>query len=111
MWLRSTAPLRFPVIWLSLNLSAGVDRLLLLLLLSLVLVYLLLLVASRLGSGPLPLLALVAASASGVERGGLLLLGLRVSGGRSHHLSGPFPAVVCPSTGRPGGTGVRSLGW
>ena len=22
-----------------------------------------------------------------------------------------FPAVVCPSTGRPGGTGVRSLGW
>ena len=43
--------------------------------------------------------------------GGLLLLGLRVSGGRSHHLSGPFPAVVCPSTGRPGGTGVRSLGW
>ena len=44
-------------------------------------------------------------------KGGLLLLGLRVSGGRSHHLSGPFPAVVCPSTGRPGGTGVRSLGW
>ena len=44
-------------------------------------------------------------------KGGLLLLGLRVSGGRSHHLSGPFPAFVCPSTGRPGGTGVRSLGW
>ena len=44
-------------------------------------------------------------------KGWLLLLGLRVSGGRSHHLSGPFPAVVCPSTGRPGGTGVRSLGW
>ena len=47
----------------------------------------------------------------GGKVGGLLLLGLRVSGGRSHHLSGPFPAVVCPSTGRPGGTGVRSLGW
>ena len=41
-------------------------------------------------------------------KGGLLL---RVSGGRSHHLSGPYPAVVCPSTGRPGGTGVRSRGW
>ena len=24
--------------------------------------------------------------------------------------SGPFPAVVCPSIGRPGGTGMRSLG-
>ena len=47
----------------------------------------------------------------GGKGGGLLLLGLRVSGGRSHHLSGPFPAVVCPSTGRPGGTGMRSLGW
>ena len=34
-----------------------------------------------------------------------------VSGSRSHPLSGPFPAVVCPSTGRPGGTGERSLGW
>ena len=34
-------------------------------------------------------------------KGGLLLLGLRVSGGRSHHLSGPFLAVVCPSTGKP----------
>ena len=45
------------------------------------------------------------------EKGGLLLPGLRVSGGRSHHLSGPYPAVVCPSTGRPGGTGVRSRGW
>ena len=45
--------------------------------------------AGRQGSAPLPPLALVAASASGVERGGgLLLLGLRVSGGRSHHLSG-----------------------
>ena len=42
--------------------------------------------------------------------GGLLLPDLRVSGGRSHLLSGPFPAVVCPSIGRPGGTGVRSLG-
>ena len=45
------------------------------------------------------------------RKGGLLLPGLRVSGGRSHHLSGPYPAVVCPSTGRPGGTGVRSRGW
>ena len=44
-------------------------------------------------------------------KGGLLLLDLRVSGGRSHLVSGPFPAVVCPSIGRPGGTGVRSLGW
>ena len=42
--------------------------------------------------------------------GGLLLPDLRVSGGGSHLLSGPFPAVVCPSIGRPGGTGVRSLG-
>ena len=25
--------------------------------------------------------------------------------------SGPFLTVVCPSIGRPGGTGVRSLGW
>ena len=32
------------------------------------------------------------------------------SGGGSHLLSGPFPSVVCPSIGRPGGTGVRSLG-
>ena len=44
-------------------------------------------------------------------KGGLLLPDLRVSGGRSHLLSGPYPAVVCPSTGRPGGTGVRSRGW
>ena len=43
--------------------------------------------------------------------GGLLLPDLRVSGGRSHLLSGPFPAVVCPSIGRPGGTRVRSRGW
>ena len=43
-------------------------------------------------------------------KGGPLLLDLRVSGGGSHLLSGPFPAVVCPSIGRPGGTGVRSLG-
>ena len=47
----------------------------------------------------------------GGKGGGLLLLDLRVSGGRSHLLSGSFPAVVCPSIGRPGGTGVRSLGW
>ena len=46
----------------------------------------------------------------GKGSGGLLLPDLRVSGGRSHLLSGPFPAVVCPSIGRPGGTGVRSLG-
>ena len=52
----------------------------------------------------------VVVSASGVVREGLLLPDLRVSGGRSHLLSGPFPAVVCPSIGRPGGTGVRSLG-
>ena len=46
-------------------------------------------------------------------KGGVVVLlpALRVSGGRSHHLSGPSLAVVCPSTGRPGGTGVRSLGW
>ena len=47
----------------------------------------------------------------GGKGGGLLLPDLRVSGGRSHHLSGPYPAVACPSTGRPGGTGVRSRGW
>ena len=47
---------------------------------------------------------------SGGKGGGLLLPDLRVSGGRSHLLSGPFPSVVCPSIGRPGGTGVRSLG-
>ena len=47
----------------------------------------------------------------GGKGGGLLLPDLRVSGGRSHLLSGPYPAVVCPSTGRPGGTGVRSRGW
>ena len=46
----------------------------------------------------------------GVGGGGLLLPALRVSGGGNHLLSGPFPAVVCPSIGRPGGTGVRSLG-
>ena len=44
-------------------------------------------------------------------KGGAPSSALRVSGGRSHHLSGPYPAVVCPSTGRPGGTGVRSHGW
>ena len=43
-----------------------------------------------------------------VERGRLLLPDPRVSGGGSHPLSGPFPAVVCPSTG---GTGERSRGW
>ena len=67
-------------------------------------------VAGRTGSAPLPPLDLVVVSASGVLRGGLLLPDLRVSGGGSHLLSGPFPAVVCPSIGRPGGTGVRSLG-
>ena len=66
-------------------------------------------VAGRTGSAPLPPLDLVVVSASGVLRGGLLLPDLRVSGGGSHLLSGPFPAVVCPSIGRPGGTGVRSL--
>ena len=44
----------------------------------------------------------------GVKVGGSFFR--RVSGGGSHLLSGPFPAVVCPSIGRPGGTGVRSLG-
>ena len=38
-------------------------------------------------------------------KGGLLLPVLRVSGSRSHHLFGPFLAAVCPSIGRPGGTG------
>ena len=68
-------------------------------------------VAGRTGSAPLPPLDLVVVSASEVLRGAwLLLLDLRVSGGGSHLLSGPFPAVVCPSIGRPGGTGVRSRG-
>ena len=44
-------------------------------------------------------------------KGRLLLPNPRVSGSRSHPLSGPFPAVVCPSTGRSGGTEVRSHGW
>ena len=67
-------------------------------------------VVGRTGRAPLPPLDLVVVSASGVVRGGLLLPDLRVSGGGSHLLSGPFTAVVCPSIGRPGGTGVRSLG-
>ena len=67
--------------------------------------------AGRTGSAPLPPLAPEVVSASRVERGLLLLPDPRVSGSRSHPLSGPFPAVVCPSTGRPGGTGVRSRGW
>ena len=69
-------------------------------------------VAGRSGSAPLPPLDLVVVSASGVLMGGggLLLPDLRVSGGGSHLLSGPFPAVVCPSIGRPGGTGVRGRG-
>ena len=68
-------------------------------------------VAGRTGSAPLPPLAPGVVSASRVERGWLLLPNPRVFGSRSHSLSGPFPAVVCPSTGRPGGTGVRSRGW
>ena len=68
------------------------------------------LVAGRTASAPLLPPVLGAVSASGVARGRLLLLDLRVSGGRSHLLSGPYPAVVCPSIGRPGGTGMRSLG-
>ena len=67
-------------------------------------------VAGRTGSAPLPPLVLVVIGASGGEGGGLLLPGLWVSGGGGRLLSGPFPAVVCPSIGRPGGTGVRSLG-
>ena len=63
--------------------------------------------AGRTGSTPLPPLVLVVVSASGVVKGGLLLPDLRVSGGGSHLLSGPFPAVVCPSIGRPGGTGAE----
>ena len=71
--------------------------------------------AGRTGSAPLPPLDLVVVSASGVLAGGgggggLLLPALRVSGSGNHLLSGPFPAVVCPSIGRPGGSGMRSLG-
>ena len=46
----------------------------------------------------------------GVRGGGLLLSG--PSGFRKWvpSPSGPFPAVLCPSIGRPGGTGVRRLG-
>ena len=43
--------------------------------------------------------------------GGLLLPDLRVSGGRSHLLSGPYPAVVCPSTGRPWVVEVLRVGY
>ena len=67
-------------------------------------------VAGRTGSAPLPPLVLVVVSASEGLGRGLLLPGLRVSGGGGRLLSEPFPAVVCPSIGRPGGTGVRSLG-
>ena len=70
-------------------------------------------VARRTENAPLPPLVLVVVSTSegwGGRGGGLLLPDLRVSGGGSHLLSGPFPAVVCLSIGRPGGTGVRSLG-
>ena len=63
--------------------------------------------AGRTGSAPLPPLATEVVSASREERGRLLLPDPRVSGSRSHPLSGPFPAVVCPSTGRPGGTGAE----
>ena len=66
-------------------------------------------VAGHTGNAPLPPLDLVVVSSSGVLRRGLLLPDLRVSGGGSHLLSGPFPAVVCPSIGRPGGTVVWSL--
>ena len=49
-------------------------------------------------------------SASRAERGPLLLPNPWVFGSRSHPLSGPLPAAVCPSTGRPGGTGGQSRG-
>ena len=55
--------------------------------------------------------ALEAASASRVVRGRLLLRNLRVSGSGSHRLALPCPVAVCPSTGRPGGTGARFRGW
>ena len=59
--------------------------------------------ADRSSSARLSPLAPEAVSALGGLRGRLLLPDLRVSGSRSHHLA-------CPSIGRPGGTGVRSLG-
>ena len=46
----------------------------------------------------------------GGKGGGVLLLGLRVSGSRSHHLSGPFPAVVCPPLAGLEGQGCGALG-
>ena len=109
---RSIVPRKSPVTWRFRAPCVEVGQLLPLRLLRLLdHAFLPFLVAGRTGSAPLPPLVLGVVSASGVVRGGgLLLLDLRVSGGRSHLLSGPFPAVVCPSIGRPGGTGVRSLG-
>ena len=104
---------KYPVTWRSRAPSVTVGQLLPLRLLRLLdRAFLPFLVAGRTGSAPLPPLVLEVVSASGVVGGGggLLLLDLRVSRGRSHLLSGPFPAVVCPSIGRPGGTGVQSLG-
>ena len=66
--------------------------------------------ADRILSALLPPLTPEAVSAFGEVRGRLLLPDLRVSGSRSHHLAAPCPAAACPSIGRPGGTGVRSLG-
>ena len=64
-------------------------------------------VAGCTGSAPLPPLDLVVVSASGELGGGgsfFRPFGFPEVGTIS------FPAVVCPSIGRPGGTGVRSLG-
>ena len=64
-------------------------------------------VAGRTGSAPLPPLVLVVVSASEGWGGGgsfFRAFGFPEVGAVS------FPAVVCPSIGRPGGTGVRSLG-
>ena len=66
--------------------------------------------AGRTASAQLPPLIRGVVSASGVARGGLLLLDLRVSGGRSHLLSGTYPAVVCPPLAGLEGQGCRALG-
>ena len=68
------------------------------------------LLANVLVSAPLLLLTVAVVSASKGARVGLLPY-LRVSGSGSHIHVWPLPAVVYPSTGRPGGTGVQILGW
>ena len=62
--------------------------------------------ADRPGGAPLPPVSCWLWALHRDAGGGLLLPGLRVSGSGCRL----FPAVLCPSIGRPGGAGVRRLG-